>query len=182
MKLLYYIGFILFLISCGESSGESQTSEQSGNEPIFNLAKWNTSETKVDLDRRTMKYDSIDNRNLTIQFTWSPKNVNTEKSILDSTYSADYLHKRITILEIQDVSKISLNMDYKIPGDNIEVESIFFGLFSNFESYKNLKGLVRFEELTDFKTKFKIMLSGELNEMIEFKHDTILNEEIRILN
>ncbi len=170
MKLFLYIGLIVFFVSC----------RQSKNESGIHIEEWNTDKSTIDLQEKSIKYDSTNDQSLTIEFTWSPKERNTKKSIFDSTYSIDYLYKRTTILSIHDVSKISLNVNYSLPSNNIKVDCIFLGLYSNFESYKNLKGKIRFEELTDLNTRFKILLTGELNEMIEFKEDTILNEKIRI--
>jgi hypothetical protein len=181
MKLLFCIGLIIFLTNCTESNNDAPISNQARNESNSIPHKWNTFESEIDLDRVTLNYDSVNNRTINIEFTWSPKNENTEKSIKDTTYNLLYLYKRTTILKIQDVSEILLDKDYFIPQDNIKVDCIFYGLYSNFESFKNLKGKIRFSELTDTNTKFKILLTGELNEMIVFKNDTILNAEIKAL-
>ena len=206
MRLLSYIAVLTISTGCLDSNHNSlnETGEQASSKKTIN--EWGIDDSRIDLKRTDIYTESILKPNfyttiegerhethpqivedsdvkpaLIIEFNWTPKNLNTEKSLENKTYNSDYLHHRTIFMEILDTSKISKHVDYYIPNENIAVKGVFYGLFSNFELYKNLNGKVRFEELGDLNCKFKILMTAELNVMVSFKNDTILHEEIRVI-
>ncbi|GEM_PF-1950135 len=167
------LGLIFLFTNCDDSGKSSSVSNQCVQEAEL---------SKINLGPMVFSYDSINIQCLDIFYTWSPKFINKNLSLEDASDDFNLLQQRTIQLEILDVSKVTLETIYTLPHENILIDCIFYGPYSSSESFKKLQGNIRFIELNNLESRFEIRLTGELNEITEFKNDIILNEEIEVFN
>lgn len=188
---LVVMGTVLLACSNADINNDNEkvhvTVENTESEAFDTIAsEWIIETSKAEIGSKEICHDFMSDVILHLQFSWKQKAQNVVRTdtgtIFDMTYTQPFdinsMLRRSTSLEIQNVSKIVLNRDYAIPNETMYVESLCNGFYSNFEYYKNLSGKIRFEELANQEVRFKILLMGELNQMLKLEMDTILNEEI----
>ena len=109
---------------------------------------------------------------LRINLQWTPKTSNSNDQF-------DILQRRECTLKV-DPQKIKTGQIYTLPYEGINVDVTIFSLLSNFERYRNIKGKIRFDELSAQTCQFSLFLLGDLRQMKLIEGDSIIREQLTI--
>jgi hypothetical protein len=169
---------VLLVVGCGDPYNTQSKNDAEETLSSVAMDDWEIGESKIDIGS-TYITNLAEDSGLIIKFGWQPKDTNSYDSAGLKFVSMDHMYQRDFLIYITNTSKIVMNVTYVIPSKNLKASGTISGLFSNIDSYKNLKGKIQFRELNYLKSNFDILLTGGVND-IEIVKDTILNEHVRV--
>lgn len=178
IKPVLVLVVVTLMVGCWDKKEPVHQQKQIEQESEQQSVVKDVSESLIEIESPVLEYNPEEGQSLRMEFTWHPK-IKSFEINEDQPINID-LNNRLTTIEVNDVSKLSLNTDYTIPNENINVSCVCFGLLSALEDYKNLDGTIRFDEINISNCEFSLTLMGELDEIMKFKKDTFFNEEINI--